>query len=108
MKNGKQLLGKDLIFISRINGSGKGTKPVYADMSYEDDSKFTLNSLSVTHGTYIASENSSYVVKIKPYAQLSDTPKYKLWKHLVDEHDLTLLDTDLGEIIRLANECNNN
>jgi len=25
----------------------------------------------------------------------------------VDEHDLTLLETDLGEIIRLANECKN-
>lgn len=107
MKNGKQLLGKDLIFISRINGSGRGTEPVDDDMSYEDDSKFTLQSLSVTNGTYIASENVSYVVKIKPYAQLSDTPKYKLWKHLVDEHDLTLLETDLGLIIRLANECKN-
>lgn len=108
MKNGKQLLGKDLIFISQISRDGQSIVNIEGeDMEEEWTTKFTLQSLSVSHKTYIASEVNSYVVKIKPTALIENTPKYKLWKHINDEHDLTLLDTDLGEIIRLANECNN-
>ena len=108
MKNGKQLLGKDLIFISQISRDGQSIVNIEGeDMEEEWTTKFTLQSLSVSNKTYIASEVNSYVVKIKPTALIENTPKYKLWKHLVDEHDLTLLDTDLGEIIRLANDCNN-
>ena len=65
MKNGKQLLGKDLIFLSRIQGHGGGVDIVEDDMSHDDDTRFTLQSLSVTHGTWIASESSSYVVRLK-------------------------------------------
>ena len=65
MKNGKQLLGKDLIFISRIQANGHSVGIIDDDMDYEDDTRFTLQSLSVTHGTWIASESSSYVVRLK-------------------------------------------
>lgn len=57
--------GKDLLFISRILMDGSGTVEVRADVSHLDDTTFNLNCLSITHGTWIACEFSSYVVKLK-------------------------------------------
>lgn len=64
----KSAKGKDLIFICRIVRDGSGVEPI-ADqdvMSHVHDTLFTLASLSITHGTYIASEFNSYVVRLKP------------------------------------------
>lgn len=34
-----------------------------------------------------------------------DAPLYVLWKHMVDEHDLTLGTSQLDEIVILASRC---
>lgn len=34
-----------------------------------------------------------------------DSPLYVLWKHMVDEHDLTLVTSELDEIVILASRC---
>ena len=58
--------GSELIFISWIKRDGSGTDDVSkVDMAHLNDSVFNLNSLSLTHETYIASEFNSYVVKLK-------------------------------------------
>lgn len=57
--------GQKLEFISKINRDGSGTVPVEGDMKIYDYDIFALSSLSVTQGTYIASEMDSYVVRIK-------------------------------------------
>jgi hypothetical protein len=60
------MLGKDLIFISQINRDGNGTTDVSSlNMTFNDDENFTINCLSLTNETYIASGFNSYVVKIK-------------------------------------------
>ncbi len=56
--------GKNLVFISRILRDGSGTVDD-KDYEYCNDVKFNLQSLSITHGTWIASEFNSYVVKLK-------------------------------------------
>ena len=62
----KTALGKDLIFISIINRDGSGIKPIIGkDLSYHDKTEFKITCLSVTLGTYIASEFNSYIVKFK-------------------------------------------
>lgn len=58
-------LGKNLEFISRIKRDGSGTEPVN-DCKHLDNTVFELNCLSITQGTWIASEFNSYVVKLKP------------------------------------------
>ena len=57
--------GRELIFISRILRDGSGVEPVDVDMSHLDKTKFTMNCLSITKGTWIACEFNSFVVKIK-------------------------------------------
>lgn len=58
--------GKELEFISRIHGDGKGTTSVAeADMRHLDKDTFNLRSLSITHRTYIAMEFNSFVVRLK-------------------------------------------
>lgn len=62
----KTQLGKDIEFISRIRRNGSGTTPVdKEDMSHLDNAVFNMNCLSITCGTWIASEFNSYVVKLK-------------------------------------------
>lgn len=56
--------GRKLEFISRIKRDGSGTEPI-EDSKHLDDTKFNLTCLSITKGTYIASEFNSFVVKIK-------------------------------------------
>ena len=70
-------LGKELEFISFIKRDGSGTiavgtdwnedkpYPKTNDVSYMDDELFTLNIISITHRTYIASGFNTWVVKIK-------------------------------------------
>lgn len=59
--------GSELIFISLIKRDGSGTilNDNSFDMSRCDDTTFRLSSLSITNGTWIASEFNSYVVKLK-------------------------------------------
>lgn len=60
------LKGAQLIFISQINRDGKGvTDKSNEDMSHIFEEDFEINSLSITQGTFIASQFNSYVVKIK-------------------------------------------
>ena len=71
-------LGKELEFISWIKRDGTGTimiggewnssmdMPKIDDMSYEDDSTFDVNGLSITNKTFIACGFNSFVVKLKP------------------------------------------
>lgn len=56
--------GHNLEFISRILRDGSGTVDD-KDYEYLDNISFNLQCLSITHGTWIASEFNSYVVKIK-------------------------------------------
>ena len=64
-----KIRGRDLIFVSWIKRDGTGTEPVKEDMSYWNDKIFTLNCLSLTERTYIASEFNSYVVRLKSQEQ---------------------------------------
>lgn len=59
--------GSELIFISRISGTGKHIEILQNDKTerFTNDEKFELNSLSISNGTYIASGMSSYVVRLK-------------------------------------------
>jgi hypothetical protein len=69
--------GKNLEFISWIKRDGSGTIPVGTewdedmnfpktdDVSYLDDEYFSLTSLSLSKGTFIASGFNSWVVKLK-------------------------------------------
>lgn len=73
-----KVLGKELDFISLVKRDGSGTvmvgtewnadlspHPKTDDVSYMDDDTFTLNIISLTHKTYIASGFNTWVVKIK-------------------------------------------
>ena len=53
----------ELEFISRINRDGSGVSAVDQKEILNED--FTLNRLSISEKTYIASGMNSYVVKIK-------------------------------------------
>ena len=68
-------LGSELEFISRIKRDGSGTV-VDDDYSHLTKTKFRMSCLSITYGTWIASEFNSYVVKLKPNSQ-QITPKNK-------------------------------
>ena len=59
--------GSELIFISRIKRDGSGVVIVEPEdtMVHLKETVFSLNCLSITQGTYIASEFNSYVVKLK-------------------------------------------
>lgn len=59
--------GKELLFISRIFRDGSGVEVIKEQdhMMHVNDTVFNLNCLSITNGTYIASEFNSYVVKLK-------------------------------------------
>lgn len=59
--------GSELIFISRILRDGSGVEIIETQdrMIYMQDTIFKLLRLSITNGTYIASEFNSYVVKLK-------------------------------------------
>lgn len=66
-QNYPDMKGKELEFISWIHRDGSGTTPVdKEDMSHLDDTEFRMSCLSLTNGTFIASEFSSYVVRKKP------------------------------------------
>jgi len=58
---------KELKFISQIKRDGSGVIPCLSDnhMLYLDDNLFSINCLSLTKGTYIASGFNSFVVKLK-------------------------------------------
>lgn len=62
-----QAKGKELTFISWIKRDGSGTDYITKenDMRHLDDTTFNINGLSLTNGTYIASEFNSYVVRFK-------------------------------------------
>ena len=62
---------KELIFISQIKRDGSGTFPVpdsylkaMLENEFMKDDKFSLQCLSITEGTYIASHFNSFVVKL--------------------------------------------
>jgi len=59
------LYGRDLIFISRIARDGSGVIPCEGDMSYLNNDRFKMISLSITNKTWIAAEMNIYVVKLK-------------------------------------------
>ena len=70
-------LGKELEFISFIKRDGSGTIPVGTewdekqdypktdDVSYMDEDRFVLNTLSLTYKTFIACGFNSWVVRLK-------------------------------------------
>jgi hypothetical protein len=61
--------GKDLDFIASIHRDGSGVTPVAGkDLSLWNNTTFRLACLSITQGTYIASEFHTYVVRMKPEA----------------------------------------
>lgn len=66
MRTENQILGKDLIFISRISRDGKSITDISNEQILnEKHTTFKLTCLSITEKTYIASEFNSYVVKLK-------------------------------------------
>ncbi|MEO7046577.1 MAG: hypothetical protein ABI091_14800 [Ferruginibacter sp.] len=65
--------GSDLIFISWILRNGSGTEKVSEDMTHLDDTVFKINSLSMTHSTFIAYEFNYYVVKFKDYEKFIES-----------------------------------
>jgi len=63
---------KDLVFISQIKKDGSGVIAVdndtvqkEHDKPYHSNIEYRLSGLSMTLGTYIASHNKVYVVKLK-------------------------------------------
>ena len=63
---------KDLIFISQIKRDGSGTEPVPEEMlenmlnnKFSKDDNFTINVLSISNKTFIASGFNSFIVKLK-------------------------------------------
>jgi hypothetical protein len=58
-------LGKKLIFLYRLNADGSGTEPVDSDLEHVQNEKFSLNSLSLSNKTYVASGFNTYIVKLK-------------------------------------------
>lgn len=66
--------GRDLIFISHIAGDGKSVSEItdqdFAKRnSFIEDGDYRINCLSISNGTYIASGNQSYVVKLKDHVE---------------------------------------
>ena len=59
--------GSELIFISRILRDGSGVEKIeYPErIDHIQETVFNLTCLSITKGTWIASEFNSYVVKLK-------------------------------------------
>lgn len=61
-----KLKGSELIFISRIRRDGMSLEICNKDdMNYVNDEIFELRILSLSKGTYIASNFNSYIVKLK-------------------------------------------
>jgi len=65
-------LSSELIFISQINRDGSGTTPVdeeylkfLLENKFSKNNKYRMQCLSMTQGTYIASNFNSFVVKLK-------------------------------------------
>jgi hypothetical protein len=63
----------ELEFISRIKRDGSGTEKIteedlehFQNNKFSSRDKFTINSLSMSEGTFIASGFNSYIVKLKP------------------------------------------
>ena len=63
---------KDLIFISQIKRDGSGTEPVPEEMlenmlnnKFSKDDNFTINVLSISNKTFIASGFNSFIVKLE-------------------------------------------
>jgi hypothetical protein len=83
-----QKKGKQLKFLSFIKRDGSGTVtcgskwdqnmgiPKVDDMSYEDESDFTLHCLSLSNRTFIAHGFNSFVVRLKR-DPLSTKKKFK-------------------------------
>lgn len=66
MQTENKILGKNLIFISRISSDGKSITDISNKIIIkENNTNFKLTSLSITHKTYIANEFNTYVVKLK-------------------------------------------
>jgi hypothetical protein len=64
--DGDTVKNEDLIFISVIKRDGSGTVPLTTPPSTWYTPEFKIRCLSVTAGTYIASDGAStYVVKLK-------------------------------------------
>lgn len=62
----KLVKGEELHFVSVIHRDGSGTTNVEnEDMSHYYNDLFKITCLSISKGTYIASEMNSYVVKYK-------------------------------------------
>lgn len=63
----REVKGKDLIFISRIERDGKGVEAVVDQerVRHLEETTLNLNCLSISEGTWIASGFNSYVVKLK-------------------------------------------
>lgn len=61
----KRIQGKNLIFISHIKRDGSGTTPVEQSPKHLQEHSFKLTCLSITNGTYIASDFNLFVVKLK-------------------------------------------
>jgi hypothetical protein len=62
--------GSELIFISRIKRDGSGvelldTPDGKTEIELSQNDMFEINCLSISKGTYIASEMNSYVVKLR-------------------------------------------
>ena len=80
-------LGKELIFISQIQRDGSGTSPVdkeFIDLMQED--LFDIKGLSMSNGTYIATNFNAFVVKFKP------EPKDDIW----NEVQKVIMDTGIS------------
>jgi hypothetical protein len=61
-----KMLGEELLFISRIKRDGSGVEDCSGlNMHNLADTKFEINSLSITEGTFIATEFNAYVVRKK-------------------------------------------
>ena len=64
--NESLVMGKDLDFLYRIKSDGSGVECVNPDyIEACANEKFTINRLSITEETYIASGFNSFVVKLK-------------------------------------------
>lgn len=62
--------GSELIFISRIKKDGSGTTPVKeGELKYLEENEYAnpykLQCLSISAGTFLASNGGTYVVKLK-------------------------------------------
>ena len=67
----KVFKGEKLHFISVIHRDGSGTTNVENDdNSHINNDLFKITCLSISQGTYIASEMNSYVVKLKKESEL--------------------------------------